>query len=189
MNVLRAKYASLGVPVILYSIFTSISATYSPIMTSNVALESIIKRMLTAVLTAFALATVTSLLFIPVPSRKVTYGQMKGLIGLLRGAVKQEKIYLQSLERDDMFATPSDVSAVSVSPGADTNQPSTKANPKPNGTAEAEALRKTITAMRELLGKMQSDLPFAKRDFAYVFTHSPRPDHGKTPAALLHNGY
>lgn len=189
MNVLRAKYASLGVPVILYSIFTSISATYSPIMTSNAAFESIIKKMLTAMLTAFALATVTSLLFIPIPSRKVTYGQMKGLIGLMRGAVKQEKLYLQSLERDDMFATPSDVCAVSVSPEAHTAQPSTKANPKPNGTAEAEALRKTITAMRELIGKMQSDLPFAKRDIAYVFTHSPRLDHIRTPAPLLHNAH
>ena len=184
MNVLRAKYSSLDVPVILYSILTSIAATYSPLMTSNAAFESIIKKLLTAMLTAFALATVTSLFFIPVSSRQVTFGQMKGLIGLMRGAVKQEKIYLQSLERDDMFAVPSDVCAVSVSSETKSNQPINKANPHPNGTAEAEAVRKTIMAIRELHGKMQSDLPFAKRDIAYVFTHSTRPADRRTPPQL-----
>lgn len=164
VNTLRAKQPTLNVPVIVFSIFTNISATYSPIMTSNAAFEAIILRILTAFLTAFALATGCSLLILPTPSRKVTFGQMKGLIMLLRGAVKQEKLYMQSLEREDMFATPQDVSSAMDN----TKNHSKKSAPaEPVTCAEAKALKGTISGIRQLAGKLQADLPFAKRDFSW----------------------
>ncbi|KAI0127860.1 hypothetical protein BJ170DRAFT_391372 [Xylariales sp. AK1849] len=170
INVLRAKHPSLNLPVIVFSIFTSIACTYSPLMTSNAAFKSIIKQILVAMLSAFGLAAGCSLLIVPVPSRKVTYGQMKGMIMLLRGAVKQEKMYLQSLEREDMFAIPHDVSAA-----VDTKTKSSKKSNKkvsqqaqePITMAEAKALKQTVAGIRELAGKLQADLAFAKRDFSW----------------------
>lgn len=90
---------------------------------------------------------------------------------LLRGAMKQEKLYLQSLEREDMFAVPADIGAA-----VDTQGKSKKAKkkpegnetaPEPNNSIEAKALKQTVAGIRELVGKMQTDLPFAKRDISY----------------------
>ncbi|KAK8022067.1 hypothetical protein PG993_012834 [Apiospora rasikravindrae] len=173
VNVLRAKYPTLNVPVILYSILTSISCTFSPQMTSNAAFESVIRRILVAMLAAMGLATGVSLLVFPLPSRKVTYGQMRAAIGLMRGAVKQEKAYLQSLENEDMFAEP----VARVGTGLLQRIKSrrlekkasraSKASGAQNNRAEAEQVKQTIASLRQLSGKMQADLPFAKRDFAW----------------------
>ncbi|KAK8108482.1 hypothetical protein PG984_014283 [Apiospora sp. TS-2023a] len=183
VNVLRAKYPTLNVPVILYSILTSISCTFSPQMTSNAAFESVIRRILVAMLAAMALALGASLFVFPLPSRKVTYGQMRAAITLMRGAVKQEKAYLQSLENEDMFAEP--IARVptgllqriksrrlekKMSKASKNGEPAPAPAPpklQPNNRAEAEQVKQTIATLRQLSGKMQADLPFAKRDFAW----------------------
>lgn len=171
-NTIRAKYPSVNVPVIVFSIFTNISATYAPIMTSNAAFESLVTRLLVAMLAAFGIGFATSLLVFPVPSRKVSFGQMKGLMMLLRGAVKQEKVYMQSLEREDMFAIPHDVSsAVEEKKGR-----SSKKSPKPVTADEATALKGTVAKIRELAGKAQADLEFAKRDVSWGH-HGPDDLH------------
>ncbi|KAK8076681.1 hypothetical protein PG994_003953 [Apiospora phragmitis] len=185
VNVLRAKYPTLNVPVILYSILTSISCTFSPQMTSNAAFESVIRRILVAMLAAMGLATGASLLVFPLPSRKVTYGQMRAALTLMRGAVKQEKVYLQSLESEDMFAEPAaaagpgllqriksrrlerKASKASKAGGAAPPPPPPAPKLQPHNRAEAEQVKQTIASLRQLSGKMQADLPFAKRDFAW----------------------
>ncbi|KAK8061115.1 hypothetical protein PG997_015336 [Apiospora hydei] len=173
VNVLRAKYPTLNVPVILYSILTSISCTFSPQMTSNAAFESVIRRILVAMLAAMGLATGASLLVFPLPSRKVTYGQMKAAIGLMRGA------------NEDMFAEPvarvgtgllqriksrrleKKASRASKASGAAPPPPGPAPKLQQNNRAEAEQVKQTIASLRQLSGKMQADLPFAKRDFAW----------------------
>lgn len=183
VNVLRAMYPTLNVPVILYSILTSISCTFSPQMTSNAAFESVIRRILVAMLAAMGLATGASLLVFPLPSRKVTYGQMKAAITLMRGAVKQEKAYLQSLENEDMFAEPVarvgtgllqriksrrlEKKASRASRNGEPVPPAPAPKLQMNNRAEAEQVKQTIASLRQLSGKMQADLPFAKRDFAW----------------------
>ncbi|KAI0481351.1 hypothetical protein GGR56DRAFT_315860 [Xylariaceae sp. FL0804] len=159
VNALRAHYPSLNVPSIIYSIMTNITSTYSPLITSDAAFEALVRRLLTAMLTAFAIATAVSLLVLPVSSRQVTAKQMGRAIGLLRGAVKQERAYLQSLERDDMFAVPADISAAV---GVDDQQ-----QPHPVATPEADAVKDTIFQLRQVMGKIYGDLPFAKRDVAW----------------------
>lgn len=175
VNTLRAKFPALNVPVILYSIVVNIAATFSPIMTSTAALEGLIKRLLTAILAGLGLAAACSLLIIPLSSRKVTYGQMKGMIMLLRGAVKQEQTYMQSLEREDMFAVPQNVSCA-VDSADGTGKDKKKSKKKKDDSEEctehvtakeATALRNTVTGVRELLGKLQADLAFAKRDVSW----------------------
>ncbi|KAK8007793.1 hypothetical protein PG989_001783 [Apiospora arundinis] len=165
VNVLRAKYPTLNVPVILYSILTSISCTFSPLMTSNAAFESVIKRILVAMLCAMALATGASLLVFPLPSRKVT-----------------RRSHLQSLENEDMFAEPEAAGGMSLLQKIKSKRLERKASraskaggapvppPAPvmtNNRAEAEKVKQTIATLRQLSGKMQADLVFAKRDFAW----------------------
>ncbi|KAK8017241.1 hypothetical protein PG991_008317 [Apiospora marii] len=183
VNVLRAMYPTLNVPVILYSILTSISCTFSPQMTSNAAFESVIRRILVAMLAAMGLATGASLLVFPLPSRKVTYGQMRAALTLMRGAVRQEKAYLQSLENEDMFAEPVarvgtgllqriksrrlEKKASKASKNGEPPVPPPAPKMQMNNRAEAEQVKQTIASLRQLSGKMQADLPFAKRDFAW----------------------
>ncbi|KAI1265069.1 hypothetical protein F5Y18DRAFT_427189 [Xylariaceae sp. FL1019] len=181
VNTLRAKFPSLNIPSIVYSILTNITCTLSPLITSNAAFEVLIRRLITAMLAGFAVATAVSLIILPVPSRAATMGQFKGCIMLLRGAVKQEKAYLQSLEREDMFAVPADISCATQTMndsdrfGDGRNNPSTrsknkndKEKPQPVSTAEGKAIKDTMFKIRVLVGKIYVDLPFAKRDIAYA---------------------
>ncbi|KAI0165743.1 hypothetical protein GGR57DRAFT_448560 [Xylariaceae sp. FL1272] len=177
VNTLRAKYPSLNLPSIVYSIITNITCTLSPFITSNAAFEVLVRRLITAILAGFAIATAVSLIVIPVPSRAATMGQFKGVITLLRGAVQQEKAYLQSLEREDMFAVPADISAAThtISDSDKSHHAKTKSknkeakeNPQPVSTAEGKAIKDTMFKIRVLVGKIYVDLPFAKRDFAYA---------------------
>ncbi len=181
VNTLRAKYPNLNIPSIVYSIMTNILCTYSPQITSNAAFEAIVKRLLTAMLTGFAIATATCLLVFPIPSRAVSTAQLNGLIRLLQGAVKQEKEYLQSLEREDMFAVPADICAAthlsgdfeSSSDSASTgkeprSKKKNKAQPEPKSTAEAKVIKETMFNLRLLTSKVYVDLPFAKRDIAWA---------------------
>ncbi|KAI0486618.1 hypothetical protein F4859DRAFT_466279 [Xylaria cf. heliscus] len=180
VNTIRAKYPSLNVPVIVYSLLTNISCTFSTQITSNAAFQSIIKRLLTAMLAGFAISAATCLLVLPVSSRAVWAAQLKGSISLLQGAVKQEKAYLQSLEREDMFAVPADICAAThlsdSEKSADGTRKETqgskkknnKVEPAPRSTAEANAIKETMINLRLLTSKMYVDLPFAKREFAWA---------------------
>ncbi|KAI0099629.1 hypothetical protein GGR51DRAFT_392419 [Nemania sp. FL0031] len=175
VNTVRAKYPSLNVPVIVYSILTNISCTFSPLITSNAAFQSLIRRLYTAMLLGFAIAAGTSLLVFPVSSRAVWAAQLKAAIQLVQGAVKQEKAYLQSLEREDMFAILADICAAThVSDSEDSINSTTKekqknkAKPEPKSTAEAKAIKETMFNLRLLTSKIYVDLPFAKRDIAWA---------------------
>ncbi|KAI0405677.1 hypothetical protein F4802DRAFT_561520 [Xylaria palmicola] len=175
VNTIRAKYPSLYVPSIVYSIVSNISCTFSTQIRTNAAFMSIIKRLLTAMLTGFAIATGTSLLVLPLPSRAIWAAQLKGAINLLRGVVKQEKAYLQSLEREDMFAIPADICAATHLSDSDTlvnseDQKGKKKNvqPAPRLTAEAQTIKETMFHLRLLTSKIYADLPFAKRDIAWA---------------------
>lgn len=130
-------------------------------------------------LTGFAIAAATSLLILPVPSRAVWAAQLKGAINLLQGVVKQEKAYLQSLEREDMFAVPADICAAThlsdsenSIDGASTETQKSKKKKKneaePRSTAEAKVIKETMFNLRLLTSKMYVDLPFAKRDIAWA---------------------
>ncbi|KAK5627874.1 hypothetical protein RRF57_003589 [Xylaria bambusicola] len=184
VNTLRAKYPNLNIPSIVYSIMTNILCTFSPQITSNAAFEAIVRRLLTAMLTGFAIATAVCLLVFPVPSRAVSTAQIGGLLRLLQGAVKQEKAYLQSLEREDMFAVPADICAAthlstdsesasdssSVDKGSKSKKKHKKhkVQPEPKSTAEAKAIKETMFDLRLLTSKVYVDMPFAKREIAWA---------------------
>ncbi|KAI1313492.1 hypothetical protein F5Y03DRAFT_100516 [Xylaria venustula] len=181
VNTLRAKYPNLNIPSIVYSIMTNILCTYSTQVTNNAFFEALVRRLFVAMLTGFAIATAVCLLVLPVPSRAVSAAQLNGIFKLLQGAVKQEKAYLQSLEREDMFAVPADTCAAThLSGDSESSADSTdsdneakhkgknKARAQPKSTAEATVIKETMFKLRLLTSKLYVDLPFAKRDIAWA---------------------
>ncbi|KAK6584933.1 hypothetical protein PZA11_003157 [Diplocarpon coronariae] len=167
VNVLRAKLPALQFPVIMYSIFTNVAFTYGPLFPTMEAGESLIKQLLEGFLTAFALSLGVNLLVIPVSSRTVVFieeGQA-GYIQLVRGILKAQTTYLQSLETSNMFA-PSQAPSDSDSKHK-LKQQDKKNGPHPAQNPQAKALKDMLTALTGLHGKLYGDIPFAKREFAW----------------------
>ncbi|KAF2794293.1 hypothetical protein K505DRAFT_304300 [Melanomma pulvis-pyrius CBS 109.77] len=170
VNSVKAKFPQFAFPTILYAIFVNVAATYGPQFMTTVQAESFIKRLLYTFLTGFGLATGVSLLIVPVTCRKVVTKEMTGYIMALKGALQAHKSYLQSLETTDIFSQ-------NMPQPADGNPKSEKPTWKP----EIESVKKMTAAFTELHGKLNGDLPFAKRetvwgkltpeDFEGIFKH------------------
>lgn len=166
-NTLRAKYPAFNIPVIIYSIVVNISCTFGPEFPTLATAETFIQRLLTAIFMGLAIATAVSLVIFPISSRQVVAKQMAGVLGLFKKSIVLEKQYLQGLEKEDMFA----LEMTETSAGR--SEPERKGGKKDKGpklTKEqknAMALRGTIGAIRELMGKIYGDMKFAKRDIAW----------------------
>lgn len=166
-NVIRAKYPAFNVPVIIYSIVVNISCTFGPEFPTLAVAEAFIQRLLTAIFMGLAIATAVSLVIFPISSRQVVAKQMAGVLGLFKKSIVLERQYLQGLEKEDMFA----LEITETSAGR--SEPERKGGKKDTGpklTKEqknALALRGTIGAIRELMGKIYGDMKFAKRDIAW----------------------
>ncbi|KAF2138664.1 uncharacterized protein K452DRAFT_233796 [Aplosporella prunicola CBS 121167] len=150
VNTIRAKYQpTLQFPCIIYTIFVVVASIYSPRFATMAAGISFAKRLLETFLTGFAVATGVSLFVYPMTSRKVVFMQMTGYMGALRGALKAHSAYYESLEMKDMFYRVS----TGISGDKD-RQP------------EAQNVKKAVAAIQALQGRLQGDLPFAKREIA-----------------------
>ncbi|KAK4198060.1 hypothetical protein QBC40DRAFT_96830 [Triangularia verruculosa] len=156
-NVLRAKLPAFNLPVIIFSIFINVAATYGPFMTSTAAAQIFVKELLTAMLVALALALAVNLFVFPVNSRQVVFKEFEAAIGLLRGTVKLQRAYLVSLEKEDMFAVASHATGLAAEKGRTLTKEE----------RAAKKLQETGDKLRQLAGKMHADMPFAKRDFAW----------------------
>ena len=186
INMLRAKLPAFSLPSIVFSILINVACTTGPSLTTMVQAESLIKRIYIAMLTAMAISAGVSLFFIPVSSRKILMAQFNGSIGLMRKSVKLQRAYLRGLERDDMYALATVETAIGdLGPAKEEERKKEKLRRKwhknkkgrkadeqapPPLTREeksAQALRGTITALRELSGKIQQEVHFAKRDAAF----------------------
>lgn len=176
VNVLRAKMPSFNLPVILYSIMVNVSATFGTIMVTTAQAEAFVKQLLTIVLMGIAFATGVSFFIFPVSSRMVVTGEMKGLLGLFRKAVMLQKEYLQGLEREDMFAL--ELTETAAGPKFKQQKKKKQKCKDKDGhddeelvltkeAKSAQALRETISQIRELAGKLHGDMKFAKRDTAW----------------------
>ncbi|KAK4097486.1 hypothetical protein N658DRAFT_518600 [Parathielavia hyrcaniae] len=165
-NVVRAKLPAFNLPVITYSILVNISATFGPLMATTAAAHIFVQQLLTAMLTALALALAVNLLVFPVSSRLVVFKELARAIGLLRKLVSLQKAYLASLEPDAAFAAAMDPELFPAKAEGATHPDDN--DPRPAKEAEAaKPLEETAAKMRELSGKLHADLPFAKRDLAW----------------------
>lgn len=79
----------------------------------------------------------------------------------LRGALRAQTNYFQSLENKDAFGTPSKEQAKAH------DGPTKVSSSYPEPTAEATALKAAVAAIASLHGKISCDLAFAKREVAY----------------------
>ncbi|KAL8391772.1 hypothetical protein RB595_002109 [Gaeumannomyces hyphopodioides] len=104
VNLVRAKAPSFNIPTILFSILVDIACMNGPQLGSTAAAWVLVRRLLTSMLAALAIATVVSLLIFPVSSRGVVVRQLGAGVGLLRKAVRLQGEYLRGLENVDMFA-------------------------------------------------------------------------------------
>ncbi|KAL8805534.1 MAG: hypothetical protein Q9182_001903 [Xanthomendoza sp. 2 TL-2023] len=166
-NTLRASRPQLQFPVIMYSIFTNVASTYAPqfaTMTQGIAFA---RRLIEAFLTGFAIAIGVSFLVFPLTSRTVVFKTMTAYIGALRGALKAQSSYLESLE---------DASAFGITPQRDEEIQDTNKKPrKPHKqkksplqlSPEAQTLKAAVANLGELHGKVTTDMPFAKREVAF----------------------
>ncbi|KIH87754.1 hypothetical protein SPBR_04559 [Sporothrix brasiliensis 5110] len=183
INMIRAKLPSMNLPSIVFSILINVCCTTGPLLINMTQAMALVKQIYTAMLTAMALSAGVSLFVFPISSRKILMAQTAGAIGLLRKAVVLQGAYLRGLEREDMYALVTVETAVGeLGPAKENEQKQEKLRRKwlhhatkpahvpPPLTKEeqaAQALRATITAMRELAGKMQLEVRFAKRDAAF----------------------
>ena len=170
-NLLRAKIPALQLPVIIYSIFTNVAFTFGPLFQTFDQAEALIKQLLECFLTSFALSTAVSFIVFPVTSRTVVFGEMTGYIGALRGTIKAQSAYLQSLEDSDMFSKTETESAKGKEEGKKHPSKNTKDSKttkiSPKNYPEGKALKVAVASVITLYGKLYGDIPFAKREIAY----------------------
>jgi hypothetical protein len=159
VNTLKAKFPQFSFPVIIFSIQANVAATSGFQFTTTAQCESYERRLLTAFLTEFALATGVSLFIVPVTCRQVVAKEMTGYLGLLKAAIAAHNDYIHSLEESDMFRS-TYVPEAEGGEDADTEK-------KPKARPEVAAVKKTIAGLQELHGKLTADLAFAKREVAY----------------------
>ena len=100
-------------------------------------------------------------------SRTVLLKQITGFLGGLQGSLKAQAIYLQSLEREDMFGTNlGTLDDPNEHKGTQSKKSKVK-QPKTEKGLEANTLKTTMSSLGELHGKMSGELVFAKREVAY----------------------
>lgn len=191
VNVLRAKMPALQFPVIMYSIFSNVAFTFGPLIPTVGACQTLVKELLKGFSTAFAISLGVNLFVIPVSSRTVIFSksrlylwcvktdhevlileteQQAGYIQLMRGILKAQGAYLRSLETSDMFAA-----SPSASGDGDEQRDEKKRGEKkdkkdashPAQNAQAGKLKGLLASLIVLHGKMDGDMPFAKREFAW----------------------
>ncbi|KAJ4290206.1 hypothetical protein N0V90_010421 [Kalmusia sp. IMI 367209] len=157
INSIKAKLPQFAFPCVLFSIFANVASTSGATFQTTSQAEAFIQRLLETFLTGFAIATAVSLFIIPVSCRTVVTKEITGYVAALRGALNAHKGYFKSLESKDMFRQMTYVD-----------------EPEDGKSAKKETVRPEITAVKsatagfmQLHGKLNADLPFAKREIAY----------------------
>jgi hypothetical protein len=150
ISVIRAQDPQYTIPGIQLAIFAIVSSTYGPQFNTMDAAATFAWRLLSAFYTGFAIATGVSLLIFPLTSRQVVFKTLTGNIVTLQEALAANMTYLRSLEETDMFAA----------------QRTNTKGAKPDRSPEAEAFKGKVQQLAMLNGKLQADLPFAKREVA-----------------------
>ena len=146
INTLRAKYQAIALPSIVYSIFIIVSSTYAPqfpIMSAGI---SFVKKLMEAFLTGFAITTAVHVIVIPTSSRSAVFMDFTQYFGALQRTLQAHRAYFNSIEEK------TGVEQTFTAKGA--------------GNPNAAAVKGAAQGLLALYGKLQVDLPFAKREVA-----------------------
>ncbi|SCO80714.1 uncharacterized protein FRV6_04927 [Fusarium oxysporum] len=171
-NFMRAKLPSFSLPVVIYSILINNSTTSGPRFATTQAVEAFVKEQLLAMLFGMGLATGVSLFILPISSRMIAIGQLRGFIYLLRKVVSQQKEYLATLAKDDIFDTETRNAEERECWQEKKKRKSRRVEKqKDEGMAKeakaAKRLADTTHTARVLTGKIHENMTFAKRDMAW----------------------
>ena len=161
INVARAARPQLLFPVIMYGIFINIASVYAPTFPTMQVGIIFTERLLESFLTGYALAVGVSLFVFPTTVRMTFFAQSTGFIRLAQGTLKAQMAYLHSLEKLNIFRYSTQASGQGIDPS---KRDSARI---PTSTPEKQALKKAITSLGELHGKMSADVTFAKREMAF----------------------
>ncbi|KAL9572257.1 hypothetical protein ACKAV7_003608 [Fusarium commune] len=171
-NFMRAKLPSFSLPVVIYSILINNSTTSGPRFATTQAVEAFVKEQLLAMLFGMALAAGVSLFILPISSRMIVIGQLRGFIYLLRKVVSLQKEYLATLAKDEIFDTETRNAEERESWQEKKKRKFRRMEKeKDEGMAKeakvAKLLADTTHTTRVLTGKIHENMTFAKRDMAW----------------------
>ena len=166
-NTLRAMFPALQLPAILFSIFTNVMFVYGVRQPTTASAEKFVKTILEAFLTALGLSFGVSMLVIPVSCRLVAFKEQAGCLQAMRGTLKAQTTFLQSLETSTNGQQGARKGTTHQTHGHGTNSEAKAADLHHRQSPQATALQAAISKLRQLFGKMHGDLPFAKRETAW----------------------
>jgi acid phosphatase family membrane protein YuiD len=150
MSTVRAAKPQFMIPAMAGAIIGNVGMVYAPQFSSMVQAEAFVKRLLEAFLTGFGIGTGVSLFIFPLTSRTVVFNDMSAYLTSLRSALTANMDYVHSLENTDMFTFGR----------TDTMRHRMIHSP------EAEVVKAKMQALQDASAKLNTDLPFAKREIA-----------------------
>lgn len=150
MSTVRAAKPQFMIPAMAGCIIGNVGMVYAPQFSSMVQAEAFVKRLLEAFLTGFGLGTGVSLFIFPLTSRQTVFKDMSAYINSLRSALEANMDYVHSLENTDMFTFGR----------TDTMRHRVMHSP------EAQVVKGKMQALQDASAKLNTDLPFAKREIA-----------------------
>ena len=144
-----------------------LTAPTFPTMTSGIAFT---KRLLEAFLAGMGISTVISLLVFPMTCRHIFFAQSGAFVGSIKATLAAQAAYMETLEREDMFdlrSSKEDTSAGNAHHLLHRHRHFKIRDDKRSLVdVETERLKAAVQAMSGLLGKMNQDITFAKREIA-----------------------
>ena len=150
-NSARFFRPQLNIPIIMYSIFATISGTYAAVFANMAQAIAFVKQLMEAFLSGFGIATVIHFLVFPVTSRHVVFTEMNGYVDLLKKLMVCKYTYLKTM---------ADVPSSSNKEEADDTEKDSRKD------QAVKDLQETFKALSEIHGKLRGDLVFAKREAA-----------------------
>ncbi|KAF2103870.1 hypothetical protein NA57DRAFT_70079 [Rhizodiscina lignyota] len=151
VNCFRAKFPQFAFPTIIYCIFANVTSTYATQFPTVKYAMSFEKTLLEVFLLGLGIATAVSFLIFPVSTRKTVLKQFEAYIGGMRGCLKAEVAYFQSLEDAESFRA-------SITQAKEDEA---------ERTPQAKAVKGAVNALQAQHGKLHGDLTFAKREIAF----------------------
>jgi len=161
VNAARGRWPErLNLPSVLYAIVVDVACTTAPTFTTMAQAETLVRELLISILAGLGLALAANLIIVPVSSRMIVAGQTKKMLGLLRRAVQQQRVYLRSVKSEHVALVPTRRPSLAAEESIGRQEPTKEAK-------AAQSLKESRDALLELLGAMAKETQFAKWDVAY----------------------
>jgi hypothetical protein len=93
--------------------------------------------------------------------------EQAGYLSLVRACLKQQTIYLQSLETSDMFTKNGESEEAQDPKNLKKTKTKKKSKSHPAQNQQGEALKATLDSLKALHGKLYGDMAFGKREVAW----------------------